>query len=91
VHPEVYVHLQFQTTESGTASGRAPPAPARQDVGGPDISGNIVVICPNHHRIIHATNAYFDRRSLTYEYPNGLREPLISPDHFVNAPQLSTP
>jgi 5-methylcytosine-specific restriction enzyme A len=50
-----------------------------------------VVICPNHHRIIHATNAYFDRRSLTYEYPNGLREPLISPDHFVNAPQLSTP
>jgi hypothetical protein len=89
VHPEVYVHLQFQTTESGTASGRAPPA--RQDVGGPDISGNIVVICPNHHRIIHATNASFDRRSLTYEYPNGLREPLISPDHFVNAPQLSTP
>ena len=59
--------------------------------GGPDISGNIVVICPNHHRIIHATNARFDRQRLSYEYPNGLREPLIRPDHFVNAPQLSTP
>jgi len=58
--------------------------------GGPDISGNIVVICPNHHRIIHATDARFDRQSLTYEYPNGLREPLILPDHFVKAPQLST-
>lgn len=53
--------------------------------GGPDISGNIVVICPNHHRIIHATNARFNRQSLTYEYPNGLLEPLISTDHFVNA------
>ena len=59
--------------------------------GGPDVSGNIVVICPNHHRTIHATNAHFDRQSLIYEYPNGLREPLIRPDHFVNAPQLSAP
>lgn len=59
--------------------------------GGLDISGNIVVICPNHHRIIHATNAHFNRQSLTYEYPNGLCEPLISPDHFVTAPQFSTP
>jgi hypothetical protein len=59
--------------------------------GGPDISGNIVVICPNHHRIIHATDARFDRQSLTYEYPNGLREPLILPDHFVKAPPVSTP
>lgn len=59
--------------------------------GGPDISGNIVVICPNHHRIIHATDARFDLQSLTYEYPNGLREPLILPDHFVKAPQLSAP
>jgi hypothetical protein len=59
--------------------------------GGPDVSGNIVVICPNHHHIIHATDARCDRQSLTYEYPNGLRELLIRPDHFVNAPQLLTP
>lgn len=56
--------------------------------GGLDVSGNIVVICPNHHRIIHATNAHFNRQTLAYEYPNGLREPLIRPDHFVNAPQF---
>jgi HNH endonuclease len=60
-------------------------------LGGPDISGNIVVLCPNHHRIIHATEAQFNRQSLIYEYPNGLREALIRPDHFVNAPPISAP
>jgi predicted restriction endonuclease len=54
--------------------------------GGPDISTNIVVICPNHHRIIHATNAQFNRDRLTYEYPNGLREPLLQTDHFDQTP-----
>jgi len=54
--------------------------------GGPDISSNIVVVCPNHHRIIHATDAHFNHQKLTYEYPNGLREKLILPDHFVHAP-----
>ena len=60
-------------------------------LGGPDISGNIVVLCPNHHRIIHATDAHFNRQSLIYEYPNGLREALIRPDHFVNAPSILVP
>jgi len=59
--------------------------------GGPDVSGNIVVLCPNHHRIVHATAARFNRQSLTYEYPNGLREPLILPDHFAHAPHISAP
>jgi len=59
--------------------------------GGPDVSGNIVVLCPNHHRIVHATDACFNRKTLTYEYPNGLREPLILRDHFVHAPQISAP
>ena len=54
--------------------------------GGPDISTNIVVICPNHHRIIHATNAHFNRDSLAYEYPNGLHELLQRNEHFVQAP-----
>ena len=49
---------------------------------GPDVSTNMVVICPNHHRIIHETYAAFNRHLLTYEYPNGLREPLLRPDHF---------
>lgn len=54
--------------------------------GGMDISGNIVVVCPNHHRIIHATHAEFDRSNLQYRYPNGLREPLILPGHLTKAP-----
>lgn len=59
--------------------------------GGPDVSGNIVVLCPNHHRIIHATNARFNRQNLAYEYPNGLCEPLIRTDHFQHALELFTP
>jgi hypothetical protein len=59
--------------------------------GGPDVSGNIVVVCPNHHRVLHATHAYFNRQHLIYEYPNGLREPLMRTDHFTNALLLSAP
>lgn len=59
--------------------------------GGPDISTNIVVICPNHHRIIHATDAYFNHDTLTYEYANGLREPLKQADHFIQAPSFDRP
>jgi hypothetical protein len=50
--------------------------------GGLDISKNIVVICPNHHRIIHKTNAEFDHTKYLYKYPNGLEERLILADHF---------
>jgi hypothetical protein len=54
--------------------------------GGLDISGNVAVLCPNHHRIIHATNAQFNRHELAYDYPNGLRERLLLPDHFEQLP-----
>lgn len=50
--------------------------------GGLDISKNIIVICPNHHRIIHKTDAKFDRPKLLYKYPNGLEERLLLADHF---------
>jgi len=50
--------------------------------GGLDISKNIIVTCPNHHRIIHKTNAEFDREKLLYKYPNGLEERLVLADHF---------
>ena len=49
---------------------------------GLDIGENIIVTCPNHHRIIHKTNPTFDRSKLLYRYPNGLEERLILPDHF---------
>ncbi|MFH2012612.1 MAG: HNH endonuclease [Pseudomonadota bacterium] len=50
--------------------------------GGLDISKNIIVICPNHHRIIHKTNAVFDSAKLLYKYPNGYEERLLLADHF---------
>ena len=50
--------------------------------GGPDVSQNIVVLCPNHHRVVHAAHAEFNRRELSYDFPNGLRERLVLPDHF---------
>ncbi|MBN1382682.1 MAG: HNH endonuclease [Deltaproteobacteria bacterium] len=50
--------------------------------GGLDISKNIIVTCPNHHRIIHKTDAQFDYERLLYKYPNGLEERLILADHL---------
>ena len=37
---------------------------------------NIMVICPNHHSIIHATNPIFDRKIKLFNYPNGYSEGL---------------
>ncbi|GHT68744.1 hypothetical protein FACS189452_08910 [Bacteroidia bacterium] len=37
---------------------------------------NIMVICPNHHGIVHATNPVFNRETKLFTYPNGLSEGL---------------
>ena len=37
---------------------------------------NILVICPNHHGIIHATNPVFNREKKLFTYPNGYSEGL---------------
>lgn len=37
---------------------------------------NIMILCPNHHRIIHACHGEFHKQSHDIWYPNGLREPL---------------
>jgi 5-methylcytosine-specific restriction endonuclease McrA len=39
-------------------------------------ANNIMVICPNHHGIIHATNPVFNRETKHFTYPNGLSESL---------------
>lgn len=39
-------------------------------------SSNQLIVCPNHHGIIHDTNPVFNRKNLTYKYPNGLVEGL---------------
>ena len=37
---------------------------------------NIMIICPNHHSIIHTANPIFDRKSKLFTYPNGYKEGL---------------
>lgn len=46
-----------------------------------DVS-NQLIVCPNHHSIIHDTNPIFDRKNLIYIYPNGYREGLILNKHL---------
>lgn len=43
---------------------------------------NILIVCPNHHRIIHKLNPIFDRETLTYIYPNGYKETLKTNKHL---------
>jgi 5-methylcytosine-specific restriction protein A len=43
---------------------------------------NLMVICPNHHIVIHKTDPVFDRQSLTLSYPNGYHEILMLDRHF---------
>jgi 5-methylcytosine-specific restriction protein A len=53
---------------------------------GRDVSKNLLVLCPNHHRIVHATHAEFDHARLLYKYPNRYEERVRLTDHltFVN-------
>lgn len=37
-------------------------------------ASNIIILCPNHHRIIHRLNPFFDRESMSWKYPDGNQE-----------------
>lgn len=43
---------------------------------------NILIVCPNHHGIIHDKNPVFHRADCTFEYPNGYVEGLKLNDHL---------
>ncbi len=45
-------------------------------------ANNQLIVCPNHHSIIHDTNPIFDRRRLIYIYKNGLEQRLILNQHL---------
>jgi len=56
-----------------------------------DKAKNILVLCPNHHRIIEHTKAIFIPETLSFKYPNGLVEPLKLKKHFTyQGPDYST-
>lgn len=37
---------------------------------------NVMILCPNHHRIVHTYNPIFKRNLKIWEYPNGYKEEL---------------
>lgn len=47
------------------------------------LSTDVIVLCPNHNAIVGAAGARFDRRTLAFEFPNGLVERLILREHLV--------
>ena len=50
--------------------------------GGPDVMENLVLLCPNHHTVIHGTEATFDYGKLQFLFPNGRVEPLCINKHL---------
>lgn len=45
-------------------------------------SNNIMIICPNHHRLIHKTKPFFDTVKIEFKYPNGYIEALSLNKHL---------
>lgn len=45
-------------------------------------SNNQMILCPNHHSIIHDADPIFDRPALTYIYDNGYKEQLAINKHL---------
>jgi len=44
---------------------------------------NQIIICPNHHRIIHKAEPVFERERLTFIYKNGFEEKIVLNQHLV--------
>jgi hypothetical protein len=53
--------------------------------GGVDHSNNLIVVCPNHHRIIHEVKPKFNRKNNVFIYHNGLEESLLLNKHLKDA------
>jgi hypothetical protein len=45
-------------------------------------SNNQMVLCPNHHSIIHDADPRFDRKRMLYLYPNGLEQKIVMNLHL---------
>jgi 5-methylcytosine-specific restriction enzyme A len=45
-------------------------------------ANNQMIVCPNHHTIIHDVNPVFDRKRLLYIYKNGIEEKLVLNQHI---------
>lgn len=38
---------------------------------------NVMILCPNHHRIVHTYRPLFKRQTKIFEYPNGYKEKVL--------------
>lgn len=45
-------------------------------------ASNQLIVCPNHHSIIHDVDPVFDRKKLLYTYANGYEERLVLNKHL---------
>lgn len=45
-------------------------------------ASNILIVCPNHHGIIHDKNPVFDFKERIFHYPNGYHEGLVLNKHI---------
>ncbi|MEI7822018.1 MAG: HNH endonuclease signature motif containing protein [Verrucomicrobiota bacterium] len=50
--------------------------------GGDDVIENLVLVCPNHHTVIHNGSAHFDYGTLRFIFTNGRVEPLCMNEHL---------
>lgn len=50
--------------------------------GGLDVLENLVLVCPNHHAVIHGDDAVFDYESKRFMFTNGRQEPLVLNQHL---------
>ncbi len=46
-------------------------------------SDNLLVLCPNHHRIIHKANLRFDTTKLRFYYSNGIEDNIKTNNHLI--------
>jgi hypothetical protein len=44
---------------------------------------NLLIVCPNHHSIIHATDPVFEKKTASFKYPNGYEEKLKLNVHLI--------
>jgi hypothetical protein len=59
--------------------------------GGEDTLVNMVLLCPNHHTVIHKTDATFDYARLTFCFANGRIEPLCLNSHLSRRESVISP
>lgn len=46
-------------------------------------ANNQMIVCPNHHSVIHDANPVFDRRRMVYRFDNGMEERIRFNKHLV--------